>query len=371
MKINQSHKNILKNWEYKEIGEILEYEQPGKYLVSSENYKKNYPIPVLTAGKTFVLGYTNDDQGIYRNLPVIIFDDFTTAHKLVEFPFKVKSSAVKILKPKNIVNIKFIFGWMQINPYVVGEHKRNYLSEYQYQDVLLPPLSEQNRIVAVLEVWDEGIEKLKKKIEIKKNIKKGLMQELLTGKTRLPGFSGEWELLLLGDICNIKTGKKDVNEGNPNGEYPFFTCAKKYTYSDNYSFDTEAILVAGNGEVGNCQYYKGKFEAYQRTYVLTDCKKDFQYIFAYLKYFFQNTINSQRQMGAMPYIKLGMLQSYEIRISKFIEEQKAIANILTTADKEIEVLESKLKIYQEQKRFLLNNLITGKIRTPEDLKINE
>lgn len=224
----------------------------------------------------------------------------------------------------------------------------------------LPSIPEQSRIVSVLETWDKYIENLNKKIEIKKQIKKGLMQRLLAGN----------ETVCLGDICKIQTGKKDVNEGNPNGKYPFFTCAKDNTYSDNYSFDTEAILIAGNGEVGNCLYYNGKFEAYQRTYVLSDFKKEVMYIFPYLKYFFQNQINSQKQMGAMPYIKLGMLKDFEINIPKSKEEQNAIAEILVTADKEITKLEKKLQIIKDQKKYLLNNLITGTIRTPEKLSTN-
>ena len=81
----------------------------------------------------------------------------------------------------------------------------------------------------------------------------------------------EISFCLLGDKCQIRTGKKDVNEGNPNGEYTFFTCAKEITYSDVYSFDTEAILISGNGAgVGYTHYYNGKFEAYQRTYVLNE-----------------------------------------------------------------------------------------------------
>ena len=72
-----------------------------------------------------------------------------------------------------------------------------------------------------------------------------------------------WKVQNLGELCCIKTGKKDVNQGNPNGAYPFFTCASKHTFSDTFSFDTEALLIAGNGDVGNVSYFKGKFEAYQ------------------------------------------------------------------------------------------------------------
>jgi len=239
----------------------------------------------------------------------------------------------------------------------------------KHVNILLPSLSEQSRIVSVLETWDEAIEKISKKIQIKKQVKKGLMQNLLTGKKRLKGFIDKWNTISLGDVCKIRTGKKDVNEGNVFGIYPFFTCAKDCTYSDNYSFDTEAILIAGNGEVGNCRYFKGKFEAYQRTYVLDDFSENIQYIYVYLSYFFQGTISSQKQMGAMPYIKLGMLQGYKIKIPSLEKEQEAIANILITADKEIQLLEKKLQVIKNQKNYLLNNLITGKIRTPESMKV--
>src|SRR5205814_771524 len=98
----------------------------------------------------------------------------------------------------------------------------------------------------------------------KREIKQAAMRQLLTGHQRLPGFSGEWEVKHLGEVGRITTGKKDVNEGNPSGQYPFFTCARANTFSDSYSFEGEAILIAGNGEVGNLSYYNGKFEAYQR-----------------------------------------------------------------------------------------------------------
>ncbi|MBU1457131.1 restriction endonuclease subunit S, partial [Patescibacteria group bacterium] len=181
-----------------------------------------------------------------------------------------------------------------------------------------------------------------------------------------PGFSKKWGKIALGKICKIQTGKKDVNQGNHNGIYPFFTCAKQHTYSDTYSFDCDAILIAGNGDVGNCQFYSGKFEVYQRTYLLNDFKIFIHYIFPYLKHFFQNTISIQKQMGAMPYIKLETIQNFNINIPHSNLEQNAIAKILITADEEIEVLEKQKEKYEDQKKYLLNNLITGKIRVPKN-----
>ncbi len=114
---------------FRKLGEVLEYDQPNQYCVTSKEFDKSYPTPVLTAGKTFILGYTNQKDNIYqasKSSPVIIFDDFTTATQWVDFPFKVKSSAMKILLPKDpTINIRFIFFYMQTIPYnISGEHTR-------------------------------------------------------------------------------------------------------------------------------------------------------------------------------------------------------------------------------------------------------
>jgi type I restriction enzyme S subunit len=132
---------------------------------------------------------------------------------------------------------------------------------------LPPSITEQRAIATALSDVDALIAGLERLIAKKRDIKQAAMQQLLTGQTRLPGFSGEWERKLLGAACTITTGKKDVNEGDPNGQFPFFTCSRTHTFSQEYSFDTEAILIAGNGEVGNLHFFSGKFEAYQRTYV--------------------------------------------------------------------------------------------------------
>jgi restriction endonuclease S subunit len=151
------------NWQTKELGNVLEYEQPTPYIVSSKNYKEKYETPVLTAGKSFILGKTKEKNGIFpkNKLPVIIFDDFTTATKFVDFPFKVKSSAMKILHPvKNISDAKFLFYLIQtINFNYKGIHKRYWISEYSKIEILLPPLPEQHHIVKIL---DETFEKIGK-----------------------------------------------------------------------------------------------------------------------------------------------------------------------------------------------------------------
>ena len=126
---------------------IIDYEQPTVYIVASTNYDDNYPIPVLTAGKSFIIGYTNEENGIYSDLPCIIFDDFTTDSKLVDFPFKVKSSAMKILKVNPIIEIEYVAMYMSITRLIGDTHKRYWISEYSKLEIPIPPLAEQRRIV--------------------------------------------------------------------------------------------------------------------------------------------------------------------------------------------------------------------------------
>jgi type I restriction enzyme S subunit len=175
------------DWKMKQLRDVLEYEQPAKYIVKSAEYFKNATIPVLTAGKTFILGYTEEKNGVFRELPVIIFDDFTTENKYVDFVFKVKSSAIKILKLKDIsCDLNFIYGKIQlINLPLNLEHKKYWISEYQNIEIKIPNTFEQQTIASVLSDMDTEIETLERKRDKYKQIKLGVMQVLLTGKIRL------------------------------------------------------------------------------------------------------------------------------------------------------------------------------------------
>lgn len=174
-------------WEVKKLGDFLDYEQPTEYLVTDTEYNDNNQIPVLTAGKTFILGYTNEEHGIFKNLPVIIFDDFTTAIKYVDFPFKAKSSAMKMLLPKNEkVNLRFIYEIMLQIKYQVADHKRHWIGEYSKIEIKVPSTpEEQNGIATILSDMDAGLQALETKLEKYRKIKLGMMQNLLTGKIRL------------------------------------------------------------------------------------------------------------------------------------------------------------------------------------------
>lgn len=138
-------------WAVCRLEDIVDYEQPTQYIVQSTNYCDNYKTPVLTAGKSFILGYTNETNGIYNQLPAIIFDDFTTDSRFVDFPFKVKSSAMKILQVNKEINIRYVAYFMSITRLVGDTHKRYWISEYSKIPIPLPPINEQNRIVQTIQ----------------------------------------------------------------------------------------------------------------------------------------------------------------------------------------------------------------------------
>lgn len=188
-----------------------------------------------------------------------------------------------------------------------------------------PPLPEQRAIAAALSDADALMAALEAMIAKKRDLKQAAMQRLLTGKTRLPGFSGEWEVKRLGDVCRISTGKKDVNEGNPNGHYPFFTCARDHTFSDGFSFEGEAILIAGNGDVGNLSYFDGQFEAYQRTYVLQGFTSNVSYLWHQLSAFLVTSLGVGTIGSSIPYIKKENLLRFEFLAPPNPLEQTAIS----------------------------------------------
>ncbi len=188
-----SSKEFHTDYERVKLVDVLDYEQPTKYIVETENYDNTYQTPVLTAGKSFVLGYTNEKEGIYSdNLPVIIFDDFTTATKFVDFPFKVKSSAMKILRAKEeLADIKYLYYMMQNIIFNASEHKRFWISQYSQLEIPLPPLDIQQQIAAEILGYQKILDSAK---QIVKSYKPTIQ------------INSAWEMVELGKFAKIKGG---------------------------------------------------------------------------------------------------------------------------------------------------------------------
>jgi len=178
-------------WETRRIGDLLSYERPDKYIVKNADYSERGDIPVLTANKSFILGYTDETFGVCEDLPAIVFDDFTTDIKFVTIPFKVKSSAIKLLRSKDDqVSLKYTFERMGLIEFPIGDHKRYYISEYQAICIPFPEYEEQVAVACVLGDFDTEIAALEARRAKTQEIKQGMMQQLLTGRVRLLDSAG-------------------------------------------------------------------------------------------------------------------------------------------------------------------------------------
>ena len=202
------------------LGDVADYEQPTKYLVNSTVYNDNYPTPVLTAGKTFILGYTNEDEGIYfaSKSPVIIFDDFTTANKWVDFDFKAKSSAMKMITSKNekFALLKYIYYWLNTLPnnQIDGDHKRQWISNYANKLIPIPPLSVQTEIVKILDALTALTSELTSELTLRRKQYEYYREKLLSFDSlgRLNTEVAKKKLIDLAYFQNGKGHEKNIDE---------------------------------------------------------------------------------------------------------------------------------------------------------------
>ena len=234
---------------YREIGEYLGYEQPTKYLVDSTDYDSAYPTPVLTAGKTFILGYTDEDQGIYaasKEQPVIIFDDFTTAFRWIDFPFKAKSSAIKMLKPLTgaAIDFRYLYYAMCCIRFTPSEHARHWISKYSTFRIPVPPLQVQREIVRVLDTFQELEAELEAELGAElgaRTQQHAFYRDSLFEKT----FQSN-EVKKLGEIGEIFRGRRFVKDdiclaGVPAIHYGEIYTKYTISASETFSFVTEEI----------------------------------------------------------------------------------------------------------------------------------
>ena len=190
--------------EWKKLGELLSFEQPTPYLVKSTEYDDAYETPVLTAGQSLLLGYTNEKNGIYfasKENPTIIFDDFTTSFHWIDYSFKVKSSAMKMLRPKKGVNFRYVYYSMCGINFVPGGHQRHWISKYSQFEIPIPSLEEQARIVGILDTFTSAIDNLKEQIAQRRKQYEYYRDQLLD----LEGKEGV-EMKTLGEIGKFIRG---------------------------------------------------------------------------------------------------------------------------------------------------------------------
>lgn len=355
--------------EWKKLDTLLDFEQPTSYLVKSTEYDDSYDIPVLTAGQSLLLGYTNETKGIYnasKENPTIIFDDFTTSFHWIDFDFKVKSSAMKMLRPKKDVNFRFVYYSMCGINFVPGGHQRHWISKYSQFEIPIPSISEQNRIVGILDTFTASIDNIKEQITQRRKQYEYYRDQLLD----LEGKEGV-EMKKLGDIGDVCMCKRIMKEQtSEKGEIPFFKIgtfgyqADAYIskelfeeYKSKYSYPRKGeILISASGTIGRSVVFDGGDAYFQDSNIVWIANDEKQVSNRYLYYFYQ-VAEWKTDGGTIKRLYNYNLKSTIIPLPSLSEQQR-IVSILDTFEASIANLEAQLSQREKQYEYYRNKLLT-------------
>jgi type I restriction enzyme, S subunit len=232
--------------------------------------------------------------------------------------------------------------------------------------VRLPGRAEQDRVVAALDDMQALVDVLERMVAKKLAIKRGLMQQLLTGKTRLPGFTALWHETALGEIARIKTGSRNNQDKDLSGVYPFFVRSATVERINTYSYDCEAILVPGEGGIGSIFHYiNGKFEVHQRVYKISDFTNSAngRFVYYFISHFFGSHAMENTMKAAVDSLRLPTFKSFRLRLPD-IAEQRAIVATLDESENELALLSARLRKAQDVKQGMMQELLSGRTRLP-------
>ncbi len=367
--------------EWKKLDTLLDFEQPTPYLVKSTEYDDTYETPVLTAGQSLLLGYTNETDGIYKaskDNPTIIFDDFTTSFHWIDYNFKVKSSAMKMLRPKKDVNFRYVYYSMCGINFVPGGHQRHWISKYSQFEIPLPSLSDQNRIVGFLDSFTSSIENLKKQIVERRKQYEHYRDQLLD----LEGKEGV-ESKTLGEICSRITdgshySPKSVEKGyympsvkdmvSKGFDYSACKQISEKDYNDLIKTGCKPqvndVLIAKDGSMLKYAFPVTKDEdivVLSSIAILTPMNEIV--LSSYLASFLlsekikEKTIREYSSKGGVPRIILKNFKKINIFIPS-LKDQSRIVSILDTFEASISNLEAQLSQREKQYEYYRNKLLT-------------
>ncbi|MCU8024417.1 restriction endonuclease subunit S, partial [Shewanella sp. SM78] len=335
---------VPNGWEYKKLGVVAEL-QRGFDLPSAKRLEGS--VPIISSGG--LSGYHNEVKvkapGIVTGRYGSIGDVF-----FVQEDFWPLNTALWVKNfhgndPKFIYYLLTSFDFKKFSDKTgVPGVNRNDLHAVK---VGVPPLREQQKIAKILSAWDKAIVTTEKLISTSKQQKKALMQQLFTGKKRFldpetgKAFEGEWEEVQLDEISDITTGSSNREDSSLDGEFTFFDRSEDIRTSSRYLFDSEAVIVAGEGQDFVPKYFKGKFDLHQRTYAIINIENAIgKFLYFYIGYN-RHYFLAQAVGSTVKSLRLPMFKKMPI-ILPCLEEQQRIASVLTAADKEIELLQTKL-----------------------------
>ena len=369
--------------EWKKLDDLLDFEQPAPYLVKSTEYDDSYNIPVLTAGQSLLLGYTNEKEGIYRaskENPTIIFDDFTTSFHWIDYDFKVKSSAMKMLRPRRGINFRYVYYSMCGINFIPGGHQRHWISKYSQFEIPFPKESEQNRIVCILDTFTSAIENLKEQIAQRRkqyeyyrdqllNIEEGTPKDILSFgndfqlKARI-GWQGltKKEYKSSGEY-RLVTGTDFTNNHRIDFNSCVFVERDRYEQDDYIKLKVGDVLITKDGTLGKVAYIDAlEMPATLNggVFVIRDPKNRVlpKFIMYYLtSYHFKRWMQQNHTTGSIQHLTQKLLSSFTIPVLEF-SEQSRIVSILDTFEASISNLEAQLKQREKQYEYYRNKLLT-------------
>ncbi|HFI0227687.1 TPA: restriction endonuclease subunit S [Streptococcus suis] len=357
--------------EWKELGEVLDYEQPTKYIVNSKDYNEEYPIPVLTAGQTFILGYTNETEGVYaasKEKPIIIFDDFTTASKWVDFEFKVKSSAMKILTIQNEqvskVLIRYVWHYLGTITYKPAQHGRQWIGTYSKIKIPIPPLKIQEEIVQILDKFTEYVTELTAELTAELTLRQkqyNYFRDYLlnfdsdsSGGANNKVYQVEWKMLK--DIAKLKNGKdwKSLSVG----DVPVYGSGGAMgEFVSEYAYNKPTVLIPRKGSISNLFYLEKPFWNVDTIYY-TEIDES-QLVPRYLYYYLATIdLESMATNPTRPSLTQAILDKIPIpvpslpiqqRIVQVLDNFDAVCNDLNIGlPKEIELRQKQYEYFREK-----------------------
>lgn len=375
------------------ISEVTNYEQPSKYIVNSTDYSDDFETPVLTAGQTFILGYTNETDGIYKaskDNPVIIFDDFTGALKWVDFPFKIKSSAMKLITANNKILIRYLYYTMENIGFSSNEHKRLWISIYSEMKIPVPPLEVQREIVRILDSFTLLTAELTAELTARQKQYDFYRNKLLINENTAV-------IKPLGDICTLVRGpfggslKKEcfVSDGyavyeqqhaiyDDFSNFRYFIDDTKYAELKRFSVNPGDMIMSCSGTMGKIAIVPDDAPKGVINQALLKITVGPEVDRKYLKYCFENTVSKQMNDNARGGAIKNVASVAELKQTMIavppIEAQKRLVKVLDNFDaicSDLNIglpaeIEARQKQYEYYRDALLTYAATGKIIAQTD-----